>query len=141
MYVEEVFGGRYDEPPAITDFVFMVDKTSYMFVTGPDVIKTVTHEDVSKEDLGGAMTHNATSGVARTDEGHNQFSVKLPEEVGIEELAINFQLLKDAELVAVRFHANGTSDEFTVVLRSLHGELRKISLDPVTGKATYDVMR
>src|SRR6187431_2934631 len=50
--------------PAITDFVFMVDKTSYMFVTGPDVIKTVTHEDVSKEDLGGAMTHNATSGVA-----------------------------------------------------------------------------
>ena len=50
--------------PAITDFVFMVDKTSYMFVTGPDVIKTVTHEDVTKEDLGGAMTHNATSGVA-----------------------------------------------------------------------------
>jgi propionyl-CoA carboxylase beta chain len=50
--------------PAITDFVFMVDKTSYMFVTGPDVIKTVTHEDVSKEELGGAMTHNATSGVA-----------------------------------------------------------------------------
>ena len=50
--------------PAITDFVFMVDKTSYMFVTGPDVIKTVTHEDVTKEDLGGAMAHNATSGVA-----------------------------------------------------------------------------
>jgi propionyl-CoA carboxylase beta chain len=50
--------------PALTDFVFMVDHTSYMFVTGPDVIKTVTHEDVTKEDLGGAMTHNATSGVA-----------------------------------------------------------------------------
>src|SRR5689334_4129226 len=50
--------------PAITDFTFMVDKTSYMFVTGPDVIKTVTHEDVTKEDLGGAMTHNARSGVA-----------------------------------------------------------------------------
>src|SRR5579862_721086 len=49
--------------PAITDFVFMVDQTSYMFVTGPDVIKTVTHEDVTKEKLGGAMTHNATSGV------------------------------------------------------------------------------
>lgn len=42
----------------------MVDRTSHMFVTGPDVIKTVTHEDVTKEDLGGAMTHNATSGVA-----------------------------------------------------------------------------
>src|SRR5216110_3015610 len=50
--------------PAITDFVFMVDRTSYMFVTGPDVIRTVTHEDVTKEALGGAMTHNATSGVA-----------------------------------------------------------------------------
>ncbi len=50
--------------PAITDFTIMVKNTSYMFVTGPDVIKTVTHEDVSKEDLGGAMTHNATSGVA-----------------------------------------------------------------------------
>jgi len=49
--------------PAITDFVFMVAETSYMFVTGPDVIKTVTHEDVSKEELGGSMTHNARSGV------------------------------------------------------------------------------
>jgi propionyl-CoA carboxylase beta chain len=50
--------------PAITDFVVMVKGTSYMFVTGPDVIKTVTHEEVSKEDLGGALTHNAKSGVA-----------------------------------------------------------------------------
>ncbi len=50
--------------PAITDFNIMVEGTSYMFVTGPDVIKTVTHEDVTKEDLGGAMTHNAKSGVA-----------------------------------------------------------------------------
>src|SRR5215813_13927233 len=49
--------------PAITDFVFMVNRTSYMFVTGPDVIKTVTHEDVSKEKLGGPMTHNSVSGV------------------------------------------------------------------------------
>jgi propionyl-CoA carboxylase beta chain len=50
--------------PAITDFTIMVRSTSYMFVTGPDVIKTVTHEEVSKEDLGGAMTHNEKSGVA-----------------------------------------------------------------------------
>ena len=50
--------------PAITDFTVMVKDTSYMFVTGPDVLKTVTHEEVSKEELGGAMTHNATSGVA-----------------------------------------------------------------------------
>ena len=50
--------------PAITDFNIMVEGTSYMFVTGPDVIKTVTHEEVTKEELGGARTHNATSGVA-----------------------------------------------------------------------------
>jgi len=50
--------------PAITDFNVMVQNSSYMFVTGPDVIKTVMHEDVSKEDLGGPLTHNATSGVA-----------------------------------------------------------------------------
>jgi propionyl-CoA carboxylase beta subunit len=50
--------------PAITDFNLMVKDTSYMFVTGPDVIRTVTHEEVSKEDLGGAIAHNARSGVA-----------------------------------------------------------------------------
>src|SRR6185295_3478415 len=50
--------------PAITDFTVMVRETSYMFITGPDVIKTVTHEEVTKENLGGAMTHNRVSGVA-----------------------------------------------------------------------------
>jgi len=50
--------------PAITDFVFMTEKTSYLFVTGPDVIRTVTHEEVTKEDLGGARTHSSVSGVA-----------------------------------------------------------------------------
>ncbi|HTM42548.1 MAG TPA: acyl-CoA carboxylase subunit beta, partial [Terriglobales bacterium] len=50
--------------PAITDFIMMVNKTSYMFITGPDVIKLVTHEEVSKDQLGGASTHNETSGVA-----------------------------------------------------------------------------
>jgi len=51
--------------PAITDFTIMVKNTSYMFVTGPDVVSTVTHEEVTKEALGGAMTHAATSGVAQ----------------------------------------------------------------------------
>jgi len=58
--------------PALTDFVFMVDKTSKMFITGPQVIKAVTGEEVSAEELGGAMTHNAASGVAHfaaSDEG------------------------------------------------------------------------
>jgi len=50
--------------PAITDFTIMVEGSSYMFVTGPDVIKAVTHEEVTKDQLGGAATHNATSGVA-----------------------------------------------------------------------------
>ena len=50
--------------PAITDFIFMVEDSSYMFVTGPDVVKTVTHEEVTAEDLGGAATHTTRSGVA-----------------------------------------------------------------------------
>ena len=50
--------------PAMTDFVMMVKDTSYMFVTGPDVVKTVTHEDVTQEELGGARTHTSKSGVA-----------------------------------------------------------------------------
>ncbi len=50
--------------PALTDFIVMVKDTSYMFVTGPEVIKAVTHEDVTKEELGGAITHNSRSGVA-----------------------------------------------------------------------------
>jgi acetyl-CoA carboxylase carboxyltransferase component len=55
-------GGVYS--PAITDFIFMVEQSSYMFVTGPDVVKTVTHEDVTFEQLGGAAVHNSLSGVA-----------------------------------------------------------------------------
>ena len=50
--------------PAMTDFILMVENTSYMFITGPEVIKAVTHEEVTKDELGGAMTHNAKSGVA-----------------------------------------------------------------------------
>src|SRR5215207_11120738 len=50
--------------PAMTDFIFMVKDSSYMFVTGPDVVKTVTHETVTQEELGGAVTHTTRSGVA-----------------------------------------------------------------------------
>ena len=55
--------------PALTDFTFMVQDTSYMFVTGPDVVKTVTKETVTKEELGGAKMHSSVSGVA-----HNSFA-------------------------------------------------------------------
>src|SRR4029453_7991531 len=58
--------------PAITDFTIMVKGTSYMFVTGPDVIRTVTHEQVTKEGLGGAMTHNERSGVAHFAVEHDR---------------------------------------------------------------------
>src|SRR5260370_7622263 len=50
--------------PAMTDFIFMVKGTSYLFVTGPEVVKTVTHETVTQEELGGALTHTTRSGVA-----------------------------------------------------------------------------
>src|SRR5262249_53210004 len=56
--------GGHVYSPALTDFVFMTDPKSHMFITGPDVIKTVTGEDVSMEDLGGAHAHNTKSGVA-----------------------------------------------------------------------------
>jgi propionyl-CoA carboxylase beta chain len=67
--------------PAITDFNVMVEGTSYMFVTGPDVIKTVTHEDVTKEELGGAQTHNAKSGVAHFAVGSDRECIQLIREL------------------------------------------------------------
>ncbi len=67
--------------PAITDFNVMVKDTSYMFITGPDVIKTVTHEEVSKEELGGAMTHNAKSGVAHFAADNDEHALRLTREL------------------------------------------------------------
>lgn len=49
--------------PALTDFIFMVENTSYMFVTGPEVVKAVTNEEVTQEQLGGALTHTTKSGI------------------------------------------------------------------------------
>ena len=60
----QVLGGDKVYSPAMTDFIFMVKDTSYMFVTGPDVLKTVNYEEVSHEELGGASTHTKKSGVA-----------------------------------------------------------------------------
>jgi propionyl-CoA carboxylase beta chain len=67
--------------PAITDFTIMVKQTSYMFVTGPDVIRTVTHEQVTKEELGGAMTHNEKSGVAHFAVDNDQECILLIREL------------------------------------------------------------
>ncbi len=67
--------------PAITDFIIMVKGTSYMFVTGPDVVRTVTHEQVTKEELGGAMTHNERSGVAHFAVDDDQAAILLIREL------------------------------------------------------------
>lgn len=67
--------------PAITDFNIMVKDTSYMFITGPDVIKTVTHETVTKDELGGAMTHNAKSGVAHFAAESDEHCLRLTREL------------------------------------------------------------
>jgi propionyl-CoA carboxylase beta chain len=67
--------------PAITDFNVMVKNTSYMFITGPEVIRTVTHEDVSKEDLGGADTHNRVSGVAHFSADSDEHALLLVREL------------------------------------------------------------
>ncbi len=67
--------------PAITDFNVMVKDTSYMFITGPDVIKTVTHEDVTKDELGGAMTHNTKSGVAHFAADSDEHALRLTREL------------------------------------------------------------
>ena len=67
--------------PAITDFNIMVKDTSYMFITGPDVIKTVTHEDVTKEELGGAMTHNRKSGVAHFAADSDEHALRMVREL------------------------------------------------------------
>src|SRR6476659_2229322 len=67
--------------PAITDFNIMVNDTSYMFITGPDVIKTVTHEDVTKEELGGAATHNRKSGVAHFSADSDEHALRMVREL------------------------------------------------------------
>ncbi|MEO8435399.1 MAG: acyl-CoA carboxylase subunit beta, partial [Pyrinomonadaceae bacterium] len=67
--------------PAITDFNIMVKDTSYMFITGPDVIKTVTHEDVTKEELGGASTHNRVSGVAHFAADSDEHALRMVREL------------------------------------------------------------
>jgi propionyl-CoA carboxylase beta chain len=67
--------------PAITDFNIMVKDTSYMFITGPDVIKTVTHEEVTKEELGGAVTHNSISGVAHFAADSDEHALRIVREL------------------------------------------------------------
>lgn len=83
--------------PALTDFIVMVKDSSYMFVTGPDVIKAVTHEDVTKEELGGAIAHNTKSGVAHFVSDNDEQALMLVRElVGF----LPSNNMEDAPLVA-----------------------------------------
>jgi propionyl-CoA carboxylase beta chain len=114
--------------PAITDFTIMVKETSYMFVTGPDVIRTVTHEQVTKEELGGAMTHNEKSGVAHFAVDSDQDCIALIREL-LSFLPNNN--LDDPPRVPVK-----TSDEST------DGDARADSLEsivPTSPNQPYDM--
>lgn len=82
--------------PAITDFILMVEDTSYMFVTGPDVVKTVTHEEVSAEKLGGAITHTTRSGVADLSFGNDIHTLMMTRRL------FNFLPLNNQSLPPVR---------------------------------------
>jgi len=82
--------------PALTDFTFMVKDTSYLFITGPDVVKAVTNESVTQEELGGAKTHTATSGVA-----HGAFDNDVEALMNIREL-FNYLPLSNADMAPIR---------------------------------------
>ena len=74
--------------PAITDFILMVENTSYMFITGPEVIKAVTHEEVTKEDLGGASSHATKSGVCHLTSADDRACIAQVRERGIRSIAV-----------------------------------------------------
>ncbi|MGB7068946.1 MAG: acyl-CoA carboxylase subunit beta [Pyrinomonadaceae bacterium] len=109
--------------PAITDFNVMVKDTSYMFITGPDVIKTVTHEDVTKDELGGAMTHNAKSGVAHFAADSDEHALRLTREL------LSFipsNNLEDPPFLATADPAHRTDPELNSVV-------------PVSSNQPYDI--
>jgi propionyl-CoA carboxylase beta chain len=82
--------------PALTDFTFMVKDTSHLFITGPDVVKAVTNEDVTQEELGGAKTHTVTSGVA-----HGAFENDIDALLNIREL-FNYLPLSNQAVAPIR---------------------------------------
>jgi acetyl-CoA carboxylase carboxyltransferase component len=111
--------------PAITDFVFMVEETSHMFITGPDVIKSVTGEEVSFEDLGGAGTHNTRSGVAHF--------VAPDEEVCLEDVRYLLSFLPENNLETAPYYEPADSPE------RMEEELA--TLVPDSPQRPYDIRR
>lgn len=98
--------------PAITDFIFMVEDSSYMFVTGPDVVKTVTHESITQEELGGSKAHTSISGVA-----HGSFENDIQALLSIRKL-FNFLPLSNTDKVPKR-ETNDSPDRVDVSLKTL----------------------
>lgn len=84
------------------------------------------------------LNENVQSGSPDTQRG--LFKVKLPDEVGIELLDVNFVDLKEEESAVLKFYSNGTSEEFKMVIRSLSGEYRLITVDPITARPNYEVL-
>lgn len=105
--------------PAMTDFIYMVEKTSFMFVTGPDVIKTVTHEEVTKEDLGGAVTHSETSGVASFVASDDTAALRQVRKL------VSYLPLNNAELPPVRENAEGADRDTSRILDILPDSSQK----------------
>jgi prepilin-type N-terminal cleavage/methylation domain-containing protein len=84
------------------------------------------------------LDENVQSGSPDTKRG--LFSVKFPDEIGIELLDVNFVDLKKEENAVLKFYSNGTSEEFKMVIRSLHGEYRLVTVDPITARPNYEVL-
>jgi len=78
---------------------------------------------------------------ASADTRRGLFSAQLPPEIGIELLDINFVPYRDEESAVLKFFSNGTSQEFSIVIRSLRGEYRRVFVDPITGRANYEVLQ
>jgi propionyl-CoA carboxylase beta chain len=114
--------------PAITDFIWMVEKTSFLFVTGPDVIKTVTHEEVTKDDLGGAHVHAETSGVAHFVSSDDASALR-----GVRKL-VSYLPLNNAELPPVIAGAEGTDRDCSRIFPLLPAT----SQQPYNMKAVID---
>jgi propionyl-CoA carboxylase beta chain len=125
--------------PAITDFIYMVESTSFMFVTGPDVIRTVTHEEVTKEDLGGAMTHAETSGVAHfvaPDDGTALRQVRK---------LVSYLPLNNGELPPALENSESADRDTTGILSLLPGssqkpyDIKRLVEEAVDGGSFYEV--
>lgn len=127
--------------PAMTDFIFMVDKTSYMFVTGPDVVKTVTHEVVTKDQLGGANTHNERSGVAHFNCADEDDCFERVRELLHFIPQANFQSIKIDPCSDADNRENGKLKDFIPANSKKPYDMKELILDIVDNKHFLEVQK